>query len=123
MRLTGGTSCAVGERREGAAAWALRATVPRWAALVGWSNCAAREGTGGGSVMKAGRADARAGGKLGHAGCGPARQHGAAVEWAVAGQGRPGRGRKKAGLAGVGPVGEFFPNQIFIKFYFLHFHF
>jgi len=42
-------------------------------------------------------------------------------------QGRPGRGRKKAGLARVGPEGEFlfffFSNQIFIQFYFLHFHF
>ena len=36
MRLTSGTSYAAGERREGAATWALRATVPRWAALVGW---------------------------------------------------------------------------------------
>jgi len=97
MRLIGGTSCAAGERREGAAAWALRAAVPRWAALVGWSSCV-REGTGGGSAMKAGRADARAGGKLGHAGCGPARRCGAAAEWADAEQGRPGTGRKKAGL-------------------------
>ena len=90
------------DRKERAAAWALRAAVPRWAALVGWSSCAAREGAGGGSTMRAGRADAHAGGKLVRAGCGPARQCRVAAEWADAGQGRPRRGRKKADLVRLG---------------------
>ena len=84
--LTSGASGAARERRERAAAWALRATVPRWAALVGWLG------------DEGGRADARAGGKLGHAGCGPAR-------WCGAGrQDRPPVGAsagKKIGKAGL----------------------
>jgi len=50
---------------------------------------------------------------------------GAATEWAAPGRAGRERGReKKAGLAG--PEGDFllfFSNQMFIKFYFLHFHF
>jgi len=42
---------------------------------------------------------ARAGGKLGRAGCGPARQHGAAIEWAAPGKaGREGGGRRPGWL-------------------------
>ena len=37
-------------------------------------------------------------------------------------QARKGEEEGQAG-SGVGPVGEFFPNQIFFQFYFLHFHF
>ena len=112
--LTIGASGVEGERKARAAAWALRAAVPRWAALVGW-------------LCGEGRPSwcARAGGKLGRAGCRPARQRGAAAEWAAPGKaGREGGGRRPGWLELGQKVNFFFfPNQIFIQFYFLHFHF
>ena len=56
---------------------------------------------------------AHAGGKLGRAGCGPVRQHGAAAGWAALGRAGRERGReKKAGLAGLGQKVTFFFFQI-----------
>ena len=52
---------------------------------------------------------------------------GAATEWAAPGRAGREKGEGEEGRAGwVGPEGDFLPffsNQMFIKFYFLHFHF